>query len=113
MSVDLPEPETPVTQVRSPSGSSSVTFCRLLPRAPLMRMLCLGFAACRFADAHFAGLQVQPVVATHLRGRIQKSLDDAGRRCTLPSELFRALEHASPVRLERRAQPLGMAVCDL
>ncbi|MCY1437466.1 hypothetical protein D9M71_536290 [compost metagenome] len=34
ISVDLPEPETPVTQVNSPTGTSRFTFCRLLPRAP-------------------------------------------------------------------------------
>ncbi|MNN52193.1 hypothetical protein D3C81_1668770 [compost metagenome] len=34
ISVDLPEPETPVTQVNSPTGTSRLTFCRLLPRAP-------------------------------------------------------------------------------
>ena len=33
-SVDLPPPETPVTQVKSPSGIVAVTFLRLLPRAP-------------------------------------------------------------------------------
>ncbi len=33
-SVDLPAPETPVTQVNRPSGISAVTFLRLLPRAP-------------------------------------------------------------------------------
>src|SRR5262249_6627040 len=32
-SVDLPPPETPVTQVNRPSGISAVTFFRLLPRA--------------------------------------------------------------------------------
>src|SRR5712671_5083370 len=31
--VDLPPPETPVTQVNRPSGISAVTFLRLLPRA--------------------------------------------------------------------------------
>jgi hypothetical protein len=40
-SVDLPEPETPVTQTRSPSGSSRSTLFRLWPRAPrtTMRLL--------------------------------------------------------------------------
>ena len=38
-SVDLPPPETPVTQVKSPSGIVAVTFLRLLPRAPTMREL--------------------------------------------------------------------------
>ena len=33
-SVDLPPPETPVTQVNRPSGIVAVTFFRLLPRAP-------------------------------------------------------------------------------
>ena len=32
--VDLPPPETPVTQVKRPSGIVAVTFFRLLPRAP-------------------------------------------------------------------------------
>src|SRR4051812_50207711 len=31
--VDLPPPETPVTQVNRPSGISAVMFLRLLPRA--------------------------------------------------------------------------------
>ncbi|MNZ82476.1 hypothetical protein D3C78_1011740 [compost metagenome] len=35
ISVDLPEPDTPVTQVSRPIGTSRSTFCRLLPRAPL------------------------------------------------------------------------------
>jgi hypothetical protein len=34
ISVDLPLPETPVTQVNTPSGTVAVTFFRLLPRAP-------------------------------------------------------------------------------
>jgi hypothetical protein len=33
-SVDLPDPETPVTAVRQPSGKRAVTFCRLFARAP-------------------------------------------------------------------------------
>ena len=33
-SVDLPPPETPVTQVNVPSGKATVRFCRLLARAP-------------------------------------------------------------------------------
>ena len=34
MSVDLPEPETPVTQVKSPTGTETSMFFRLLPVAP-------------------------------------------------------------------------------
>src|SRR6185295_6136666 len=41
-SVDLPEPETPVTQVRSPTGTVNVTPFRLLPRAPDTRNHCSG-----------------------------------------------------------------------
>ena len=36
-SVDLPEPETPVTQTSRPSGSSTVTSFRLFSRAPRIR----------------------------------------------------------------------------
>jgi hypothetical protein len=32
--VDLPEPDTPVTQVSRPTGKSTLTFFRLLPLAP-------------------------------------------------------------------------------
>ena len=45
-SVDLPPPETPVMQVKRPSGIVAVTFFRLLPRAPTMRELAPG---CGFA----------------------------------------------------------------
>ena len=41
-SVDLPEPETPVTQVKSPSGNSASTFLRLLPVAPITLMTRFG-----------------------------------------------------------------------
>ncbi|MNR52634.1 hypothetical protein D3C85_1725060 [compost metagenome] len=34
--VDLPEPDTPVTQVSRPIGRSRSTLRRLLPRAPLI-----------------------------------------------------------------------------
>jgi len=37
--VDLPPPETPVTQVNSPSGISAETFFRLLPRALMTLMV--------------------------------------------------------------------------
>ena len=46
-SVDLPPPETPVTQVKRPSGIVAVTFFRLLPRAPTMRSSRPGVAARR------------------------------------------------------------------
>ena len=37
VSVDLPEPETPVMQVNRPMGISAVRSLRLLPVAPTMR----------------------------------------------------------------------------
>src|SRR5690242_10703222 len=37
MSVDLPEPETPVTHTSRPTGRARSTLLRLLPRAPLSR----------------------------------------------------------------------------
>ena len=37
ISVDLPEPETPVTQVMRPNGMSTLTLRRLLPVAPTIR----------------------------------------------------------------------------
>ena len=46
VSVDLPEPETPVTQVRRPMGISAVTFCRLFSVAPTMRIV-LPFSGAR------------------------------------------------------------------
>ena len=38
--VDLPEPETPVTQVNSPTGKETLTSFRLLPVAPSTRISC-------------------------------------------------------------------------
>ena len=48
ISVDLPEPETPVMQVNRPTGSVSVTSFRLLPRAPVSFSTFSGFAGTRF-----------------------------------------------------------------
>ena len=45
-SVDLPPPDTPVTQVKAPSGISAVMSFRLLPRAPTSFSI-LPFAALR------------------------------------------------------------------
>ncbi|CNV10409.1 Uncharacterised protein [Salmonella enterica subsp. enterica serovar Bovismorbificans] len=47
ISVDLPEPETPVIQVNSPTGSVRVTSFRLLPRAPVSLSTFSGFAGTR------------------------------------------------------------------
>ncbi len=38
--LDLPDPDTPVTQVKVPSGMLAVTFCRLFARAPWTVSLC-------------------------------------------------------------------------
>jgi hypothetical protein len=57
ISVLLPEPDTPVTQVNRPTGISTVTSLRLLPLAPSMRRACPGRAAAlgRHGDAAAAG----------------------------------------------------------
>ena len=39
ISEDLPLPETPVTQMSVPRGSSTVTCLRLLPEAPTRRIV--------------------------------------------------------------------------
>ncbi len=36
-SVDLPDPDTPVTATKFPSGMSTSMFCRLCSRAPSIR----------------------------------------------------------------------------
>jgi len=46
-SVDLPPPETPVTQVNSPSGISAEIFLRLLPRALITLMVRRWFGGLR------------------------------------------------------------------
>ena len=57
-SVDLPPPETPVTQVKAPSGIDAVTFFRLLPVAPVTvsrRVFEIGAALLRHWDRERAG----------------------------------------------------------
>ena len=62
MSDDLPEPLTPVTPTKQPSGISTVRFLRLLWRAPTMVILrsvgwrrCFGIAICFLAGEILAG----------------------------------------------------------
>jgi hypothetical protein len=45
--VDLPEPDTPVTQVSRPTGNATVTLRRLWPLAPWMVMALLGLGVPR------------------------------------------------------------------
>ena len=52
--VDLPPPETPVTQVKVPSGISAVTSLRLLPRAPTRLSIRLFIGLRRFAGMRTA-----------------------------------------------------------
>ena len=74
--VDLPEPETPVMQVKVPSGMLAVTFCRLLERAPLtvsflpLPLRRLG----RHRDAAAAG----QIVGGDAAGRVEHVLQRAG-----------------------------------
>ena len=79
ISVDLPEPETPVTQVNRPAGNAASTSCRLLPLAPVMRshaVSSMGWRrCCRHLDRAYAGQElpgdrawrVQDVLHTTLR----------------------------------------------
>ncbi len=53
-SVDLPEPDTPVTQVNSPTGIAAVTFFRLLPFAPRSTSWRLGSRGVRRAGSGIA-----------------------------------------------------------
>src|ERR1700722_16007252 len=53
--VDLPEPETPVTQVSNPNGNSAVTFFRLLAVAPRTRSIRDGLGGCRFEGIGMRG----------------------------------------------------------
>src|ERR1043166_2723693 len=47
----LPDPATPVTTTSSPSGMSTLTFCRLCVRAPLTFITPDGFRTAGFRDA--------------------------------------------------------------
>src|SRR5690606_26813813 len=49
ISADLPEPDTPVTQVNRPAGISRSTFLRLLPQAPYRRSVIFGLGLWRLA----------------------------------------------------------------
>ena len=49
ISVDLPEPDTPVIAVNRPDGISRSTFLRLLPRAPFSLSISLRLGTWRFA----------------------------------------------------------------
>src|SRR5512139_2970392 len=51
ISVDLPEPETPVTHTSRPTGRSRVTSFRLLPLAPVMRSMRSGSGLVYFRGA--------------------------------------------------------------
>ncbi|MCY1556528.1 hypothetical protein D9M68_932850 [compost metagenome] len=53
-SVDLPEPETPVTQVSRPTGKATLTFFRLLPVAPTTRISCRSVCEARCAASRAA-----------------------------------------------------------
>ncbi len=59
ISVDFPEPDTPVTQVNSPRGNSAVTFFKLLAVAPTTRRSLRHDAAAVHAGT---GTQVDHVV---------------------------------------------------
>jgi len=63
ISVDLPDPDTPVTAVNSPAGMSKSTFLRLLPVAPRSFSSIFGFGLCRVfgTSIFFLPLRYWPV----------------------------------------------------
>ena len=95
ISVDLPEPETPVTQTNSPTGRLAVTPCRLLPVAPLIVSARPAIGAVpprRDRDL--------PVSGEILAGeRMRRAADVLGRalRDDLPAVLARARTHVDDV----------------
>ena len=90
MSVDLPEPETPVTQTNSPTGSSSVTSRRLLPRAPVIVSIRDGVDACRRA-----GIGICRWPARYWPGQRMRRAPDLLRRA-LRDDLAAVLAGARP-----------------
>jgi hypothetical protein len=60
--VDLPEPDTPVTHVNSPTGNSTLTSLRLLPLAPSILKHCkLSFVVGEEADTTEKGFSVDAI----------------------------------------------------
>ena len=59
ISVDLPEPDTPVTHVITPTGIFKSTVFRLLPVAPISLRNCLSLAWCRIAGISIFRLPVK------------------------------------------------------
>ena len=74
-SVDLPPPETPVTQVKRPSGTATVTFFRLLPRAPTIFSSLPGAGARRFV-----GNRHRPLAREIMAGQRRRVGGDLARR---------------------------------
>ena len=72
MSVDLPEPDTPVTHVITPSGMSTVTLRRLLPRALRMRRTRSSWRGVRIGGIAIARLPERywPVIESGARGDV-------------------------------------------
>ena len=76
--VDLPPPETPVTQQKVPSGISAVMSFRLLPRAPTTRRICPGWPVRRFGGTGIWRLPVRywPVMLSGGHDRLGRALGD-------------------------------------
>ena len=95
MSVDLPEPDTPVTQTNRPTGRCSVTFCRLLPVAPVIVSSRPGLGAVALGRNRNL-----PVAREILAGqRMRRAADVVGRalRDDLPAVLAGARPHVDHV----------------
>ena len=74
-SVDLPDPLTPVTAVRTPSGNETVTFCRLFTGAVDDEL-----APRRPGTPHSWSLDLDPAAQVGARqrvGAVQEVVEDA------------------------------------
>src|SRR5256885_1809839 len=122
-SVDFPEPDTPVTAMNSPRGSSTVRFCRLWSRAPTTRSTRSGSGTrrrggapqCQVFESHVLQ-EAQPV--GHF---LQDRLRDAGVEPAAPGGAQRdALEErervadreihdvADPLPVHQNREALGL-----
>ena len=88
----LPEPLTPVTRHSTPSGNSTVMFCRLLPRAPARRIQ-PWFGARRRVDRRTATAAREKIA-----GQASRAGEHFGRRA-LKDDFAAALAAPGPISM--------------
>ena len=93
MSVDLPEPDTPVIQVMTPIGICRLTFFKLLPLAPSRRIY-------KGSVTVFLPFLISPVLALwRIFGISMRFLPD--KYCPVNELSFLAISSAVPVAMTR------------